>query len=218
MLRDGESVGTLPRAELTNEKLITLDDGQDHHRDALPAWRRPGRAGSWRFAGSRRKGNFEDVSFDLHAGEIVGITGLIGSGARSSPWRFSASARRTAGRSSWRDRPPRISSVQDAVKAGIAYVPENRLVQGLIMKQSVADNVIAAILARLLARLRLIDPRRRREKAAEWINALDIKVSDPGGPRADPLRRQPAARRHRQVARRRTRRSSSSTGRPSAST
>jgi simple sugar transport system ATP-binding protein len=48
------------------------------------------------------------------------------------------------------------------------------------MKQSVGDNVIAAILSRLLSRLRLIDPGKRREKAALWIRSLDIKVSDPG--------------------------------------
>jgi simple sugar transport system ATP-binding protein len=47
------------------------------------------------------------------------------------------------------------------------------------MKLSVADNVIAAILAKLLSRLGLIEPRRRKDKAAHWISALEIKVSDP---------------------------------------
>ena len=76
----------------------------------------------------------------------------------------------------------RIGSVQDAVRAGIAYVPENRLVQGLVMRHAVRDNVVAAILRRLLGRLGLIEPGRRREKAAEWIQGLEIKVSDPAVP------------------------------------
>ena len=76
----------------------------------------------------------------------------------------------------------KIASVQDAVRAGIAYVPENRLVQGLILKQPVADNVVAAILEKLLTSIRLVDPKKRREKAAQWIEALHIKLSDAGVP------------------------------------
>jgi simple sugar transport system ATP-binding protein len=79
-------------------------------------------------------------------------------------------------------RPVRIGSVQDSVAAGIAYVPENRLVQGLVMKLSVAENVTAAILDRLLARFGLVDPTRKRAAAAEWIKTLGVKVSDPAVP------------------------------------
>jgi simple sugar transport system ATP-binding protein len=128
--------------------------------------------------GLSKKNNFENVSFELHAGEIVGITGLIGSGRTELALALFGISPADSGEISIEGKPVRIASVQDAVRAGIAYVPESRLVQGLFMKQSVADNVIAAILDRLLSRWRLMEPRQRRESADRWISSLEVKVSD----------------------------------------
>jgi simple sugar transport system ATP-binding protein len=178
VLRDGQLVGTLPRAELTNEKLISLMTGKSITETRF---RREGAEGRvlLEVRGLSKRHNFQDISFKLHAGEIVGITGLIGSGRTELANALFGISPADRGQILAEGRPVRIASVQDAVRAGIAYVPENRLVQGLIMKLSVADNIVAAILSRLLSRLRLIDPRRRKAKAAEWISALEIKVSDP---------------------------------------
>jgi simple sugar transport system ATP-binding protein len=178
VLRDGQLVGTLPRAELSNEKLISLMTGKSITETRF---RREGAEGRvlLEVRGLSKRHNFQDISFKLHAGEIVGITGLIGSGRTELANALFGIGPADRGQILVEGRPVRIASVQDAVRAGIAYVPENRLVQGLIMKLSVADNVVAAILSRLLSRLRLIDPRRRKAKAAEWISALEIKVSDP---------------------------------------
>jgi simple sugar transport system ATP-binding protein len=178
VLRDGQLVGTLPRGELTNEKLISLMTGKSITETRF---RREGAEGRvlLEVRGLSKRHNFQDISFKLHAGEIVGITGLIGSGRTELANALFGIGPADRGQILVEGRPVRIASVQDAVRAGIAYVPENRLVQGLIMKLSVADNLVAAILSRLLSRLRLIDPRRRKAKAAEWISALEIKVSDP---------------------------------------
>jgi len=178
VLRDGETVATLPRSELTNEKLVTLMTGK-----TITETRFQGPEG----AGKKllevrelsKKGNFRDISFDLHAGEILGITGLIGSGRTELALALFGVSPADSGTILVEGSPVRIASVQDAVRAGIAYVPENRLAQGLFMKQSVSDNVIAAILRRLLNRLRLIDPRRRKHSAQQGISSLEIKVSDP---------------------------------------
>jgi simple sugar transport system ATP-binding protein len=178
VLRDGQIVGTLPSAELTNEKLISLMTGKTITETRFRRRAEEGRV-LLEVRGLSKRHNFQDVSFRLHAGEILGITGLIGSGRTELANALFGISPADRGEILVEDRPVRISSVQDAVRAGIAYVPENRLVQGLIMKLSVADNVIAAILGRLLGRLRLIEPRRRKAKAAEWISALEIKVSDP---------------------------------------
>ncbi|MGA2381703.1 MAG: sugar ABC transporter ATP-binding protein [Spirochaetia bacterium] len=178
VLRDGESVGTLAPSELTNEKLVALMTGKTITQTRFQRTADQGRK-LLEVRGLSKRNNFKDVSFDLHAGEIVGITGLIGSGRTELALALFGVSPADSGEILVEGKPCRVSSVQDAVKAGIAYVPENRLVQGLIMKQSVGDNIIAAILARLLSRLRLIDPRKRREKAAQWITSLEIKVSDP---------------------------------------
>jgi simple sugar transport system ATP-binding protein len=70
----------------------------------------------------------------------------------------------------------RIRSTQDAMAQGIGYVPENRLVQGLVMQQSVGKNIVITILDRLLNRLRLIDPQKMQNSIDAGIRDLAIKV------------------------------------------
>ena len=178
VLRDGQTAGSLPSAELSNEKLISLMTGKtitETRFRRIPQVERV----LLELRGLSKRHNFQDICFQLRAGEIVGITGRIGSGRTELANALFGISPADRGQILVAGRSVRIASVQDAVRAGIAYVPENRLVQGLIMKLSVADNIIATILSRLLGRLRLIEPRRREAKAAEWIAALEIKVSDP---------------------------------------
>ncbi len=181
VLRDGVNVGTLPREGLTNDRLVSLMTGQvltetrfhhsgDRRRKLLEVRR------------LSKRGNFQDVSFDLYAGEIVGLTGLVGAGRTELALALFGVSPADSGEIRVGGRPVRIRSVRDAVRAGIAYVPENRLVQGLVMKHAVADNIVSTILRRLLTALRLIDPQRRQGKAAEWIQALGIRVADPAVP------------------------------------
>jgi simple sugar transport system ATP-binding protein len=178
VLRDGETVATLPPSELTHERLVTLMTGKTITETRFTA-AGAGRRKLLEVRGLSKKNNFKDISFTLHAGEILGITGLIGSGRTELALALFGISPADSGEILVEGRPVRIASVQDAVKAGVAYVPENRLVQGLFMKQAVAVNIIAAILARLLSRLGLIQPRRRRESASRWISSLEVKVSDP---------------------------------------
>ena len=179
VLRDGQTVGTLPRAELTNEKLIALMTGRTITETRFALAPAASRRTLLEVRGLSKRNNFQDVSFTLAEGEIVGITGLIGSGRTELALALFGISPADSGQILVEGRAVKIRSVQDAVRAGIAYVPENRLVQGLIMRQSVADNTVAAVLRRLLTRLGLIDPARRRQTAEKWIKALEIKVSDP---------------------------------------
>jgi len=117
-----------------------------------------------------------DVSFELLAGEILGLTGLLGSGQTElalalfgvQPCRsgeiFVHSERRT------------IRSIQGAMAAGIAYVSEDRLAQGLFLPQSVERNTTVAKLRRLRNRFGLVCPRKLSEHASRWLTKLDIIV------------------------------------------
>ena len=179
VLRDGESVATLPRSELTNEKLVALMTGRTITETRF-SYSGAEKRTLLEVRSLSKKNNFQDVSFRLGAGEIVGITGLIGSGRTELALALFGISPADSGEILIEGRPVRIASVQDAVNAGISYVPENRLVQGLIMKQSVGDNVIAAVLDRLLTPAGLIDPKKRAATADQWIKALDIRLADPG--------------------------------------
>jgi simple sugar transport system ATP-binding protein len=178
VLRDGETVATMPCTGLTDERLVTLMTGKTLKETLFPG---PGMAASkiLEVRGLSKRNNFRDISFDLRAGEILGITGLIGSGRTELALALFGISPADSGTVVVDGTPVHIGSVHDAVRAGIAYVPENRLVQGLFMKRSVAENVIAAILSRLLTHLRLIDQRRRKQDPLHWIEALEIKVSNP---------------------------------------
>ncbi len=70
----------------------------------------------------------------------------------------------------------RSKSVHEAIRLGIGYVPENRLVQGLVMNQSVAKNIIITTITRLLNKFKLIDPGKRQRSITRWIKDLSIRI------------------------------------------
>lgn len=178
VLRDGATVGTLPREALSNDRLVEMMTGK-----ALTQTR-------FRYTGGRAKKllevrnlskryNFADVSFDLYAGEILGIAGLIGSGRTELALALFGISPADSGSITVEGSRRRIASVQDAVAAGFAYVPENRLVQGLVLKRSVAENLVAAVIERLVDRWGMIDEKRRDGVVSRWIKSLDIRVAHP---------------------------------------
>ena len=146
--------------------------------------------------------------FTLHAGEVLGLIGLLGAGrtelalALFGMTRLDGGeilARRRAGAHSARTRTP--------IAAGIAYVSEDRLSLGINLRQSIADNIAITVLDRLRDRLGLVAPERRHALAAALDRAAATSsAASVGAAGADPLGRQPAARRARQMARDRRRR------------
>jgi rhamnose transport system ATP-binding protein len=131
--------------------------------------------------GLSRQGVFSNVSFDVHAGEIVALAGLVGAGrsevvqAVFGVDEYDAGAVRVSGRVLKKGRPAA------AMAAGIALVPEDRRQQGLVMELSVERN---ATLTRRwkLAKAGLLSSRAERATAGEWTKKLQVKagrLSDP---------------------------------------
>ena len=87
---------------------------------------------------SSRAGEYEDVSFEVHAGEILGITGLLGSGRTELALSLFGMTRPDSGAIRIGGRPVRFRSNREAVEHGIAYVPEDRLTLGLVLEQPIA--------------------------------------------------------------------------------
>jgi len=175
ILRDGEKVATLPSQDLDNEKLIFLMTGKkfDHAR----------------FSGEinyeevilsvkhlSKAGNFKDINFQLHSGEILGITGLLGSGRTELAQALFGLNPADSGEILLKGEPITVRNVQDAINFGIAYVPENRLVQGLVMQQSVERNIIITILKNLLNGFGLINVEKMHISVLQWIENLSIRV------------------------------------------
>ncbi|MFH5821207.1 sugar ABC transporter ATP-binding protein [Georgenia sp. AZ-5] len=89
-------------------------------------------------------GAFRDVSFTLGRGEILGLTGLLGSGRTEIAESLFGVHPYESGSVKVDGVPTRLRSIDDAIAAGIGYVPEDRLTQGLFLEKSIADNIIAS--------------------------------------------------------------------------
>jgi ribose transport system ATP-binding protein len=118
---------------------------------------------------------YRDVSFRLHAGEILGIAGVIGSGREALTRTLAGFAPQSAGRLTVTGREVVLRTPADAVDLGIGYVPSERRIEGLVLFLSVSANVTLADLASL-TRFGLIDGRQERRVARNWVDRLGTRT------------------------------------------
>jgi simple sugar transport system ATP-binding protein len=182
VLRDGRKLGTFPAAEMTGRRLGALMTGGDFHYTPIARDESRDAGCVLSVRGLSRRGDFADVSFDLHAGEILGVTGLLGSGRTELALALFGMRPAESGEIRLDGRPIAIRSNRDAIDHGIAYVPEDRLTLGLVLEQPIATNIVLSILQRLANGFGLLGDQRRHAEVETWISRLGIKVSDPENP------------------------------------
>ena len=181
VLRDGRKIGTFARGELTETKLTFLMTGKKVEytpyvpdlTDALPLLE---------VRNLSQKDNFSGISFSLRAGEILGITGLLGSGRTELALALFGVNPPDGGEVIIEGKTAAIRSVQDAIRHAIGYVPENRMLQGLVMEQSVGKNLVVTVIEKLRGRLKLIDVRKKEETIARGLGDLAIRAPSPASP------------------------------------
>lgn len=127
-------------------------------------------------------GVLHDVSLELRAQEIVGVTGLLGSGRTELALALFGLLPIASGQIYIDERPVTIHSVQDAIRHGIGYVPEDRLTEGLFLDQSIGRNIVVRTIDRLRNRFGLIEPSLVTQQVNRWIDSLRIKAADPALP------------------------------------
>jgi len=123
-----------------------------------------------------------DIHLKVRRGEIVGVTGLLGSGRTELALALFGLLPIESGRIRMDGKPVQIRSIQDAIAHGIGYVPEDRLTEGLFLEQSIGRNMVVRTIDQLRGPLGLIDLQQVNEQVKSWINSLRIKTSDPGLP------------------------------------
>ncbi|MDQ0474941.1 sugar ABC transporter ATP-binding protein [Labrys wisconsinensis] len=175
VMRDGRKVGTFPAAEVDQRRIGHLMTGLDIQH-AVVARDLADAPPLLAVDGLTRAGDYADIGFTLRRGEVLGLTGLLGSGRTELALSLFGMTRPDSGTIALEGRPLRLTSNRDALRAGIAYVSEDRLGLGVILKQSIEDNIILAVMSRLSNRLGLMSPARRRTLAADWVKRLAIKV------------------------------------------
>lgn len=173
VMRDGRHVRTLGITEATEAELVRMMANRDVSAHYPP--RTHARGAELLRVERLTSPGLHDISFTLHAGEILGVAGLVGAG-RSRLARTLAGAEPVgSGRVVIRGVPTVIASPRAAVDAGIGFLPEDRKGQGLVLKMSVTHNIGLSHLGQL-ARVGLIDARREREEADEGIARLRIRT------------------------------------------
>lgn len=175
VMRDGRKVGTWPVAEVDQRRIAHLMTGLDF--DPQVVARDLGDAPPLlAVEGLGRDGEYADIDFTLRRGEVLGMVGLLGAGRTELALTLFGMAKPDRGTMRLDGQPLRLRSNRDALRAGIAYVSEDRLGLGVILKQSIADNVALAVLKGLRGPLGLIPERARRTLAEDWVGRLAIKV------------------------------------------
>jgi simple sugar transport system ATP-binding protein len=149
IFRDGQKVAEGNLKDYSKEDIAFLMTGKrlDNHRY------RTGKASNevlLEVQHLSRTGRFEKVSFKLHKGEILGITGLLDSGRNELAKALSGVQMATSGSVKLAGQTVKIENPRDAITLGIGYVPEDRLTEGLFLKKPIRENIAVAILNKLL--------------------------------------------------------------------
>ena len=173
VLRDGQFVATINTAETNRQQLVNLMVGRELNEN-FPTRKTP--VGDVILEAKNLTGNsVENISFQLHRGEILGFAGLVGSG-RSETMELICGAKKMDSGEVWMDgKKMHITSPAAAIEHGIGLIPEDRKEQGVILFNTVKFNTSLSA-AHKMTKFGFISGRKNREMAEKYRETLRIKV------------------------------------------
>jgi ABC-type sugar transport system ATPase subunit len=179
VLRDGRHVRTSATSAITGEELVRdMIGGAEDAAKTRSAVAQTARE-ILRVEGFTRPGNFEDITFSVHAGEVLGLAGLVGAGRTELVEAIFGYRTRGAGRI-WLDgREIKIANPLEAVRHGLALVPDDRKGKGLVTNAPVAFNLGLTSHNRVLLRSMQL-----RERAERVVHDVRIRLSSLDQPAA----------------------------------
>lgn len=181
ILRDGRRVGTYPLAEVGRDELVRRMVGRELLAEERPEARAAEGAGVLDVRGLTRTGRFQDVSFSVRAGEIVGLAGLIGAGRSEVAEAIFGVEAATSGTVTVAGEPLPPGSIAAALAHRVALVPEDRQGQGLVLPLSVGQNLLMAVQGSLTT-AGFRSPARERAVIADLMERLAVKAAGPDVP------------------------------------
>jgi rhamnose transport system ATP-binding protein len=183
ILRDGRWISTTPRAELTPATAISRMVGREVRELFRRERRQPGPL-RLSVRGLHREGAFQDVSFDLRAGEVLGFAGLVGARRTDVGLALFGIAPADGGEIALDGTPVTVTSPRDAMALGIAYSTEDRRQLGLVMPLSIAANVSLPSLPRFLSPAGMVRRAEERATAEAFRQRLSIRAASVDTPAA----------------------------------
>ena len=176
VMRNGRHVITDTTENVSHEKMIYFISGRKLEGDCFHYDAPEDETPLLEVKNLYLKDAFKDISFKVMPGEILGITGLLGSGRTELAMSLFGLYPPDGGEIFIKGRPVTIKSPQDALKNKVAYVPEDRLTEGLFLLQSIKDNLAIAAIDGLRTDKGAVDEVRINADAAKWQEALTIKL------------------------------------------
>ena len=177
VLKDGRTVATgLAVADTPTAELIRLMTGRsiEYVFPPRPETPRDRGAAVLEVRDLALPGVFSDVDITVHAGEIVGLAGLVGAGRSEIVETLYGARRSSSGTVTVDGKPLRRGSVRSAVRAGVGLAPEERKSQGLLLDEAVFKNITVSSMKRF-ARFGFLDHGEERRRAAELTTSLDVR-------------------------------------------
>ncbi len=176
VLRDGAHILTKPAGELTQAETISAMVGREMSA-LFPKQAAVIGPLVMEVRGLTRAGEFRDVSFQVHQGEILGFAGLVGAGRTEVARAIFGITWPEAGTILLDGHEVSFSSPTEAMRHGIAYVPEDRYQHGLVREFPIASNVTLPIWRSIANWLGIIDKRRERIIATDYFQRLQIRAT-----------------------------------------
>ncbi|MEW6227264.1 MAG: sugar ABC transporter ATP-binding protein [Bacillota bacterium] len=176
VLRDGQTVATLQTSQTTRQDLISMMVGRSI-KEQMPSRLRPATGAEVLKADKiSKKGKFRDVSLTVHAGEVVGIVGLKGSGRTEVATAIFGADSLDSGRLLVQGKEVRFRSPVDAASHGLGFLTEDRKSLGLFLSLPVKDNISVANLSNVCSRVGVVNAKHEKEVADEYVRRLTIKA------------------------------------------
>ncbi|MCL4266316.1 MAG: sugar ABC transporter ATP-binding protein [Anaerolineae bacterium] len=179
ILRDGNYVGTREMAGVKTGELIQMMVGREVN-ELFPKQAAPMGKTMLEVKGLTAAGRFENVSFALRAGEILGVAGLIGAGRTDVARALFGIQPVSAGDIAIEGREVTIQNPRQAMKLGLAFVPEDRQHHGLVLPMNIAANITLPILSRFTRTGGWLRERAARQVAVAAARKLEVKSAGIG--------------------------------------
>jgi ABC-type sugar transport system ATPase subunit len=178
VLRDGRLIQTLDRADASIDKLVALMVGREFekivHRQFMKDY--SDKEVVLEVQGLTVDKKVRNASFKLYRGEVLGLTGLVGSGRTELLQGIFGMTPVSYGTILVNGRPVKVQHPADAIKLGLGMIPEGRKQQGMFLKLNVKDNMTMVHLKQLANRLTFINRKLQKKVAGKYVNELAIKT------------------------------------------
>ena len=178
VFRNGRLIVSKEAKNITNEQFVFYMTGRNIEEEYFTADHADVSSSLFRVENLCLKNGFENISFEIHPGEILGITGLLGSGRTELAKTLFGMYTADSGRIFIEEKEVKIKSPMDALKLKVAYVPEDRLTEGLFLTQSIENNMIISNIDRLRKKKGTVDFQRGNEDSKYWVKSLGIKLHE----------------------------------------